>query len=329
MRLRSKAAVRGVLAVWALVGLPSVLTADTIFMRNGRTYYGKIITQSATEVTIRTATGTITVRKTEVRRLTYESFEDAVKKQEAAAAAARARARARREAEERRKRESLARRERDLEEARLLREEYRKQEALVRAERAAFLRKQVEEGKVNRDEIKEPIGFFDFAWRSMVFPGWGHIHIEKPVLGIAYGVIFVGLVGRVASTRSAAVSAQAANEQEVLTNTLLYGSATSLAQEARFVLAAEANRRMLTEYKGALDRYHASLGTLALFYGIQLVHIILDGLTWESGGLLGGGESPLDSRARWSVALFPEGDVLARPGVQTGLHAQARVTIPF
>ena len=298
------------LMVAILIGTPLGLAADTIYLRNGRAHYGKIVNQTATQVLLQTERGMRTVEKKQILRITYEAYEEAVRKEQAEAAAARRRALERARLKERLKREAEERRRREMEAARTARIAFRRQQALVRSERAAFLRKQVETGKIKRDDIHEPIEFWDFAWRSLAVPGWGHVYMDRPVIGYSYAAGFLVLLGRTYSTRRQALAAQAANDRETTNNSVLFGLNDTAPQVVRYFLAVDANRRYLTEYQTKIDRHNATLASVAILYGIQLLHIIADGFTWEEGGLLGaltpgpsGGRSP---GPKFELALLPE-----------------------
>lgn len=284
--------------------LVSTVSADTIYLRNGRVYSGKILNQTPKAVLLKTATGTTTVPKDQIRRITYESFEEAVAKERARLARLAALRRAK-EAE-RKKREDEERRQRELAEARAAKLAFEKQQALARSQRAAFLREQVAKGKIKRDDISEPIEFWDFAWRSVAFPGWGHYYMGKRYFGIAYSLGFIALLANTYSLRVQATAAQAANEEQATNNALLSASTQSLSPEVRAAAAAyaiNANANYLGRYKTRINRYNASLGAIVLFYGVQALHIVLDGLTWESGGLLGSADGAGTS---FDLAVLPE-----------------------
>ena len=337
MKKTEMASFRLSLAILACLLLaPVSVSADTIFLRNGRVHYGKIVNQTATQVLIQTERGTRTIAKASISRITYEAYEEAIKKERAAAAAARQRAVERARTADRLKREAEARRLREIEAARAAREAFRKEQAHARSQRAAFLREQVAKGTVKRKDIDEPIGFWDFAWRSLAVPGWGHIYMDRPVVGVGYSIGFIALAGRAVSARGQALEAKEANARETANNTIVFGSATVISPELRYLLAADANRRYLTEYQSKIDRYNASIASLALFYGLQLLHIIADGLTWESGGLFGALDPGATSgEARFELSVLPARYAEARTSSVGGrqdrdrLETQLRFIVTF
>lgn len=340
-RLPSRSYATALVAGLLLLSITGPLMADTIYLRSGRAYYGKILNQTATEVLIKTNSGVRTVAKRDIQRITYEAYDQAVEKERRERAARLARARAR--AEEKRKREAKEREERDRKEALAAKLAFRKEQALARKERTAFLRKQVEEGKIKKEDINEPIGFWDFAWRSMVVPGWGHVHMERPIIGSAYFAGFVLFAARAYTTRQAALEAQAANNRETANNTILFATANQTTPEVRYALAAEANRRFLTVYQSKLDQANGALLALGLFYAFQALHIVADGLTWEDGGLFGTRATDHEDHEtvgpRFALAILPEiaeergrSGSGAAPGASPkthGLRAHWAITIKF
>ncbi len=137
--------------------LPEVASADTVFLRNGSRLEGRVVMQNRTTVTIRTAERTITVRKTEIRRLTYGALsdpEEARREREAKARKAReaeerrqAAEKARAQREQRAKEEQLRREQQELQEAEVQKKRQEEEHRLVEEQRREGERRLVEERK--------------------------------------------------------------------------------------------------------------------------------------------------------------------------------------
>jgi hypothetical protein len=76
----------------------------------------------------------------------------------------------------------------------------------------------------------EPIEYWDFAWRSLVFPGWGHFYLDQPIIGSAYMATSLVLLTRTYETRRVALKAQSENNRQADFNFLLnsYGGVAHL-----------------------------------------------------------------------------------------------------
>ena len=327
------------------ISVTGSLTADTLVLKNGLRIYGKVIQQSTTHLTIRTPRGRKTLRKKYVRAIQYGSYEEAMKKRLAARRKARA-ARRRRALAARRKREAARRAAQAAERARLaaekeeirkrelarlrlenerkLKEEREKEEreallalARERAERLKLMRQAVREGGMDKPD--EPIEYWDFAWRSLVLPGWGHLAIGQKVPGYFYSITTgVGLIW-ISQTRSAALSAKNNNRSQIE----LWGAAVlspaglaATTQEQRNTLSAALYTQRRTSYDDRINAYNRGVTLLAVAYGLQFLHIIYDGFRWERGELITDDDrNDVSASSRWSGDIFPE---VVSSGTDTG-----------
>ncbi|MDH5657163.1 MAG: hypothetical protein OEZ34_14730 [Spirochaetia bacterium] len=151
----------------------------------------------------------------------------------------------------------------------------------------------------------EPISYWDFAWRSMVLPGWGHYYLERPTMGTFYSASTAALLLNVYRTRMAAVNAKKQNDEEVQINFILTGIPSVAPQALRAAYSLEANRRAYTDYQKKVDIYNYSLILLASFYAFQIVHIIYNGIAWENGIPIVENRQE-DKRIRFSGFILPE-----------------------
>lgn len=123
--------------------MAAAAAAETVYMRDGRVFTGRILNQTRTEITLQTAQGTFNISKDQIRRIQYDNPQlDAQKAEEA------------RRLEEQRREE-----ERRLQEQRL--REYEKQQELQRQQNELRLqeerkRREEEEAKKRAEEDKKP-----------------------------------------------------------------------------------------------------------------------------------------------------------------------------
>lgn len=259
------------------------LIADTIILRNGRRYYGKMMSQTISDVQIKTARGNRTVKKKEIFRISYESYDEALKKRQLALAWSR------REKERQRRLLEQEQLRREQAQAKIIHTAYRYQKSQYRAARARMLREAVKKGEIKKP-VDEPIGYLDFAWRSAVLPGWGHVYMDKPVIGFSYmGAFFLALLN-LQQSWGPAYAARDQNKKETSINTvaLIYASLEVNQKDlpAQQLMAISFNNRSLENYRQKLDRYHQAWGILATVYGLQLLHILFNGLIWEKGDIV-------------------------------------------
>jgi hypothetical protein len=173
-------------------GLGSGLHADTIFLKNGQTVTGDIVSQTRNRIDIQTTAGLKRVQKTMVRRVVFskkESASEAAARRAREAAARKAEAEAARQAEA----EAEAVRRAEVESARKAEAEAeaaRKSQA--EAETAA---RQAEADRKEREAAEAarvPITSSGALWRSMILPGWGQYYQGRTFAAFGYGGAFVG-----------------------------------------------------------------------------------------------------------------------------------------
>lgn len=262
-----------ILLVWT-----STLSAEIIFLRDGSQVEGTIYAQNDQFIDLKTNKGNRRIQKTQVRRIAYNT--EQIKREEEA------RAKARREATIKemqrlamlRAQEQEAKRSQDIAKQNQISRE--------RAEAARQIREKVERKELDKPD--EPIGFLDFAWRSALVPGWGHFAIDRPMVGGIYMGASAAALYAVYDTRKSAVAARKKNTDEVLLNTLYSIQPGDVPLAGRIAFGTETNRRALVTYQNKVNRYNYSLGLLAGVYGVQLLHIIFNGLAWEKGAVVQG-----------------------------------------
>ncbi len=254
------------------------------------------------DIFVDTLKGAISIRKSNVIKVQYVPFsaEQKVKALEA-------------------KRKKLAGME--LEKVKLLQIE----EAQARALRAAALREFVEKGQMEKPK-DEPISYWDFAWRSMVLPGWGHFYLERPWFGVAYSGGTAMLLAAVINTRDDALSAQRENHRDAELNFLISAQPDAFSKDLRVTYGVYANARGLTEYQNKIDDYHGALAALATLYCVQLVHIIYNGFAWENGLLIVENQKKDPEKIRTNINFAPE---YFGEGKMSGVTLQGGLTILF
>ena len=261
---------RRLIATFLFLFITAPVLGEAIFMRNGQILVGTITQQSEREVTAVIDGKTRVIPKSQIYRITFETEEE-IKEKRRQYALERARALA------------IEKRQKEKEGLEKVRADYLAQQAKARAERAAYLREQVEKGNIEKPD--EPISYYDFAWRSAVLPGWGHIGIGRRYWGYAYmGASALALIN-LADKWGPAYAAKAANESEVQQNILLAIASQNspVSSSVKFLYFVEANHRASDSYRKKVDSYNYAVLTALTVYGVQLAHIIYNGFAWEEG----------------------------------------------
>lgn len=299
------------------------LHAEIVVLRKGPPVEGRIVRQTAASIEVTTPKGNKTILKQDIVRIQYVAVTN---EQKRLLAEKQRKLEAERKAErERIERERMAeaekaRRLKELEE-RVLAE--KKKEAQERADRAAALRDLVQKGQMEKP-ADEPISYMDFAWRSLLVPGWGHFTLDRPVIGTIYVSAWVGLLANAAYRYPIGLRAQKVNHQEVFNNTILYLQPSLGAPAVRSALVYDANARALTKFQKKIDAGNQSLYLLGVFYGAQLLHIVYNGIAWENGLLIvDKGDEPQEGSFRPILALGPDegadGRIVRGSSAQVGL----------
>lgn len=268
-----------------LICFGSSLQSEVIFLKNGQKIEGRVVRQSRTIIEITTSKGLISLPKSTIQRIQFvpytaeqkKQIEDQKQKKLLALQAERDRIEKQKLADAERERQLKLIQDQELAEKQKIAKE--------QAERAATLRELVEEGQIEKP-TDEPISYMDFAWRSMVLPGWGHLTLDRPIVGGAYMGAGALLLYNVLDKRRIAQAAIKENHNAVMMNTVLFAQSSSVAAPIRAGLAQFSNARALTTYQKKVDNYNHSLYLAGAFYGVQLLHIIYNGIAWENGLLI-------------------------------------------
>lgn len=275
----------------SLVILQGPLYSEDIYLRNGQLVSGRITGQSLTDITITGLKGRQTIPKREIKKIRYVPYsEEEVKARLARERAARLAAIRRKEELEKQKieaekRAEVEKKEKELAELEQQIQADREREAKEQAERAQALRTLVDEGTFEND-VEEPISYWDFTWRSLLVPGWGHFYLDRPVVGSLYSGGTVLLIGNAYNQYRIARKAIDANHREVQLNYLMSLMPDLAPRDLRTLYFYKANGKAMTEYKKKVNNFNYSLALLEGFYGLQLIHIIYNGIAWENGLLV-------------------------------------------
>ena len=300
------------------------LIAEEVHMKDGKVISGRVTGQNTSNIEIKTATGSLWLAKAKIKKIIYQPTTEEEKK-------------AKRDAQLKRLMAQKAARlkiEKEIQEKeekdRLLKEleEKTKQEALEiaqeKARRAEALRELVQNQTMEKP-VDEPISYWDFAWRSIVLPGWGHFYLERPTVGAIYSGGSAFLVFNVYRSYREAQVAKKMNHDEVMNNFILTGIPQLAPQAIRAAYSLEANRRAATDYKNKVKVYNYSLFLLGAFYGTQIVHIIYNGIAWENG-LPVVDKTDKKGKLKFSAIVFPEIDSWNN---RKGIMGQTALTLQF
>ncbi|MEQ8351829.1 MAG: hypothetical protein RH862_10115 [Leptospiraceae bacterium] len=251
--------------------LSSSLMAEAIYMRNGEILVGTITQQTEKSVTAIIDGKTRVISKTQISRITFETEEEI-------------REIRRRLAIERQRRIEAEKRRKEEAELERVRQKFRSEQAIARAERAQYLRQQVEKGNIEKPD--EPISYFDFAWRSAVLPGWGHLEMDRPYIGYTYMALTGLALYNLGRTWGPAHSAKAENQEQVNTNialAIIAAQNPGLSPDVRVAYFLESSNRFTNAYREKVKDYNYAVMSLLTLYGVQLAHIVFNGFAWEEG----------------------------------------------
>ncbi|MBL8020688.1 MAG: hypothetical protein JNM27_13540 [Leptospirales bacterium] len=272
-------------AVLLLVLAGSTLHAEVVLLRNGQSLTGRVIGQTMSEIEISTNGTVRRIPKRDVLRIQYVPFTEAQKQQALESARKKQEAQLAEWARIQQANMAEAERQKRIAELESTAKAEKEKEAKERADRAAALRELVSKGQMEKPE-GEPISYWDFAWRSLVVPGWGHFYLSRPVFGAFYLAGTAGLLGHAIVARRRGISAVSQNRRDVNLNFLLSLSAQTIPLETRTAYAYYSNARAYGSYKKKTDNANRALYALGTFYGVQVAHIIYNGIAWENGLLI-------------------------------------------
>ncbi len=278
------------------------MQAEEVLLKNGSVVSGKISKMTFDDILIDTDKGSVSIRKSNIIKVQYVPF---TAKQKAKALEAK-----------RKKIDGM-----ELEKVKVLQAE----EAQAKALRASALRELVAKGQMEKPE-DEPISYWDFAWRSMVLPGWGHFYLERPWFGVAYSGGTAILLAAVINTRGEALTAQRENHRDAELNFLISSQPDMFTKDLRVTYGVYANARGFTEYQQSIDHYHGALAALATLYCVQLVHIIYNGFAWENGLLIVENQKKDAEKIKTNLYFAPD---FIGEGKMSGVTLQGGLTILF
>jgi hypothetical protein len=276
--------------------------AEEVLLTNGSIISGKIIGQSVNDLEIQTDTKTMNIPKGSIIKVQYKKFtpeqkdlyiENQKKKRQEILAKKREAGKKEKERIEKLTKENKSTQivaEPKLEESIPSEKEL---EAKDVAERASALRELVGKGLMEKPD-DEPISYWDFAWRSLVFPGWGHFTIDRPVIGSLYMASSIALLSGVYDTRRVALNAQRENIRQVETNFLFSIQPNLAPLEIRTLYSYNSNAQAAFIFQKKVDNYHNSLVAFGTLYGIQFLHIVYNAIAWENGLLIVKRDMPKD-----------------------------------
>ena len=303
------------------------LSAEDVHMKDGKVISGRVTGQNASHIELRTKTETMWLAKAKIKKIVYRptSEQEKIAKREAE----RKRLAAIRAARQKIEKENQEKAEKE----RLLAElkEKERQEALEiaqeKARRAEALRELVENETMEKP-TDEPISYWDFAWRSMVAPGWGHFYLERPTMGYIYSGSAAALLLNVYRTRQDAILAKEKNKEEVRNNYLFTAVPGIAPQVVRAAYSLESNRKAFTDYQKKVDIYNYSAYLLVAFYGAQIIHIVYNGLAWQKGLPIVDNSNDTKS-IKFSAIVLPEYGTEGDKKGASGITGYASLTFQY
>ncbi len=272
------------LCAYILGGAFTSSYGEEVLLKNGKIIVGRVSSIDADTVFLTTKMGKENILKKEIIKIQYTPF---TPEQKAQALEVQRKKKVEISLEKERIREiqsAKLRKKREEELADKIRKE-KEIESKATADRAAALRELVAKGQMEKPK-DEPISYMDFAWRSLILPGWGHFYLERPWFGFFYAGGTIAFLGAVIKTRNEALEAQKQNHRDTEYNFILTLQPDLLSKEVRVAYSTQSNAKAFNEYQHKVDRYNGALVALATFYCVQLIHIIYNGIAWENGLLI-------------------------------------------
>ncbi len=311
---------RIIFAAFLLTLALSSTRAEVVLLKTGETISGRIVGQSPTSIHISTSAGTKTLAKANLVKIQYVPFTPEEKSRYLEAARQKQQAQIAEIERVRKSQMAEQDRQKQLAELEALARAEKEKEAKERAERAAALRELVEKGQMEKP-VGEPISYWDFALRSVVLPGWGHYYLDRPVFGTVYAVGTVAFLAGAYETRRRGLVATKENHRQVQQNFILSVLPGLLTLETRTVYAYYSNARAFVTYQKKIDQYNGALYSLAVFYGVQLLHIIYNGIAWENGLLIVKSDPGSQMEIVPQIAVLPDAPAAGKSGMGTAVHA--------
>lgn len=301
------------------------IQAEEILLKTGAVILGRVSKISADAVFVTTAKGNQSIPKANIIRIQNTPF-TAEQKAKALEAQQKKKAAIALEQEQIRNiQESKERKRREEELAAKIRKE-KEEEARAAADRAAALRELVAKGQMEKPK-DEPISYKDFAWRSMVLPGWGHFYLERPWFGALYSGGAAVLLMTLYETRKQALSAKAENHRDAAANFMLAAVPSTIGSDLRIAYGVSANAKAFTADQHKVDQYNGALFALAVFYGVQMVHIMYNGFAWENGLLIVDNQRKEPGRINTYLTAVPES--LPNTERKSGVAFHGGLTVHF
>lgn len=297
------------------------LFADTVIMRNGQQYEGRIINQSRTSVTIISNGSPVTLQKSQIARIAYgmtaEEKEKLRKEREE---------RQRKLEEQRREQQDKLRREQEKRE-----KEKRIQQELKEWNR---LRGNLQEKEDSEDWVLEDSTVsgkttFGALWRSALIPGWGQWYLEENIWAGVYAGATVILAAAAANEYRIYQERQSSYD---FNSSLLFLSGT-VASDAAGFLPADPLQRILTTailddtFFQPVNNQVATVNNVSIALGVlylaNLAHTYY--MTQTKSGIAG---IPVDDGVYMTFDISPVIEPAARnrefAETNTGLNSQFR-----
>lgn len=172
-----------IFVIFALL-FPSLLFSESIILKDGTVFKGKVSSQNAQTVTVRGEDGKVQeISKLRILKIVYKdvSNEEAlrIKKDEETKLA-----------EQEQKRKEQAEQKKIEEEAAKKSKEEKEKQALIDAEVKKAENARKEKERLTRIQ-QRGLGPWSVTWRSAVLPGWGQWTDERKIPAIVYSALFV------------------------------------------------------------------------------------------------------------------------------------------
>lgn len=249
--------------------ISSMLSAETVILRNHEVFKGKIKAQDAKKLSLNTKEGqNLEFSKQEILKVVYRDIEDEVEIQK------------------------------------IIHEEEQK---LKPEERVTPVKKEkTSEGSwFSRFKFKEKENKWSIVWRSALVPGWGQWKAERPWLAAGTFITFIGAAA-VFNSQYKAYSEQEKTYQNVTLLISLPTTNIGSTQTEKLLIGAIISNGYYSDFASTTNQANQTLQIIGLIYGAQLIHSYFIGRDYylkkeNSGGAQGAFFLPQEG---WNINSF-------------------------
>ena len=247
------------------------LSADILFLRDGRSMEGTIVGQSRTSVRLNSNGNIKEYKKADIKRIEYTKVKTDEDKQKEEL-----------EKENKIKEELQTKKDLDRkknEEAVLLRKQEEEKQIRIKKqedEKKELERRKKEEAVLKNKETRSDYKLSSVLWRSAVLPGWGQLYADQKKTGIGFASAFGASLFYAGSLYTAQSSAKK-SYFDAGTNLTLLNISGAVSDPALFPYSYIEDSKNLSSYKAKVHNTNSVIATAGTIYIGSLIHAVYTG----------------------------------------------------